>query len=74
MSPSHAGSADLTGPEGTILLPQLSTIVGGVGSTASIGQLMMDPSFGSIIKSSNSMVTVCTQSWVFPSQSVYVQV
>ena len=33
--PAQAGSADTTGAEGVIILPQLSVTVGGVGATAS---------------------------------------
>ena len=36
--PAQAGSGDITGADGVIVLPQLSTTTGGVGGTASAGQ------------------------------------
>ena len=40
--PAHAGSALITGADGTIFLPQLSTTVGAVGATASAGHATVD--------------------------------
>ena len=43
MVPAHTGSADMTGAEGVITLPQLSTTAGGVGATALATHATMEP-------------------------------
>jgi hypothetical protein len=47
--PAQIGSADITGAEGVIILPQLSVTDGGVGITASAAQVMVDEPLAGIV-------------------------
>ena len=58
--PAHAGSADTTGADGTMFLPQLSATVGGVGATASAGQATVDAPAAGIVTVGALIVYVYT--------------
>jgi hypothetical protein len=56
MSPLQAGAVGTVPATGTIALPQASFIAGGVGATASEGQLTMDDPFAGNVKSGTLIV------------------
>ena len=61
MVPSHPIKVPpCVGPDGVIGVPQLSFTNGGVGSTASDAHATTLASSDGIVKSSYSIVTVCT--------------
>src|SRR6476620_12091266 len=57
-----------------MVLPHASTTTGGVGRTASAGQLTVEAPLPGSTKSGMSIVYVYVQSCVLPEQSVYVNV
>ena len=68
--PAQAGSGDTTGPVGVIVLPQLSTTVGGVGGTASAGQATVAAPAAGIVTVGADIVYVNTHVFTIPSQVV----
>ena len=60
MVPSQVGEEEITGPVGVIGLPQLSLIVGGVGTTISAIQSTVAFVGGIGANGSTSMVTLWT--------------
>ncbi len=60
MVPSQVGADEITGPVGVIALPQLSLMVGSVGTTISAIQSTVAVVGGIAANGSTSMVTVWT--------------
>ena len=54
--PVQTGSADITGAEGVMALPQLSTTAGAVGATASAKQATTDTPLAGILIVGGAMV------------------
>ena len=70
--PSQVGAVEITGAEATNTFPQLSVTTGTEGATISAAQATVEVVFAGSVKSLCSIVKVCTQLCVFPSQSVKV--
>ena len=59
--PEHAGLPVTAGALTLNVLPQLSVIAGGVGTTTPLGQATVDVVFAGITTTGVAMVVVCVQ-------------
>ena len=59
MSPEQAGLPVITAAETVRVLPQLSVMVGGVGTAAAAGQATLDIVFAGIVTTGGAIVVVC---------------
>ena len=72
--PPHSGSALGTPADGVMVLPQLSVTGGGAGAVASDGQSTVELPASGNVTVGGLIVYVYTQSYVWPSHAVYVNV
>ena len=61
MSPEQAGLPVTTGADTVSVLPQLSTILGGVGAEAAAGQATVEVVFAGMVTVGAATVVVCVQ-------------